>query len=38
MEKEKQNMISRFIQGWEKIFGGSKNATQKKPLNGDSYF
>lgn len=24
MEKEKQNMISRFLQGWGQLFSGSK--------------
>ena len=38
MEKEKQNMISRFRQGWGQLFGGSKNAPQPKPFPGDRFF
>lgn len=38
MEKEKQNMISRFLQGWGQLFGGSKNAPQPKPFPGDRFF
>lgn len=38
MEKEKQNMISRFLQGWGQLFGGSKNAPQPKPFPGDCFF
>ena len=38
MEKEKQNMISRFLQGWGQFFGGSKNAPQPKPFPGDRFF
>lgn len=38
MEKEKQNMISRFLQGWGQLFGGSKNAAQPKPFPGDRFF
>jgi hypothetical protein len=38
MEKEKQNMISRFLQGWGLLFGGSKNAPQPKPFPGDRFF
>ena len=37
-EKEKQNMISRFLQGWGQLFGGSKNAPQPKPFPGDRFF
>ena len=38
MEKEKQNMISRFLQGWGQLFSGSKNAPQPKPFPGDRFF
>lgn len=38
MEKEKQNMVSRFLQGWGQLFGGSKNAPQPKPFPGDRFF
>ena len=38
MEKEKQNMISRFLQGWGQLFGGSKNAPHPKPFPGDRFF
>lgn len=38
MEKEKQNMISRFLQGWGQLFGGSKNTPQPKPFPGDRFF
>lgn len=38
MEKEKQNMISRFLQGWGQLFGSSKNAPQPKPFPGDRFF
>lgn len=38
MEKEKQNKISRFLQGWGQLFGGSKNAPQPKPFPGDRFF
>lgn len=38
MEKEKKNMISRFLQGWGQLFGGSKNAPQPKPFPGDRFF
>lgn len=38
MEKEKQNMISRFLQGWGQLFGGSKNVSQPKPFPGDRFF
>ena len=38
MEKEKQNMISRFLQGWRQLFSGSKNAPQPKPFPGDRFF
>lgn len=38
MEKEKQNMISRFLQGWGQLFGGSNNAPQPKPFPGDRFF
>lgn len=38
MEKEKQNMISRFLQGWGQLFGGSKNVPQPKPFPGDRFF
>ena len=38
MEKEKQNMISRFMQGWGQLFGGSKNEPQPKPFPGDRFF
>lgn len=38
MEKEKQNMISRFLQGWGQLFGGSKNTQQPKPFPGDRFF
>ena len=37
-EKEKQNMISRFLQGWGQLFSGSKNAPQPKPFPGDRFF
>lgn len=32
MEKEKQNMISRFLQGWGQLFSGIKNTPQPKPF------
>lgn len=38
MEKEKQNMISRFLQGWGQLFGGIKNTPQPKPFPGDRFF
>lgn len=38
MEKEKQNMISRFLQGWGQLFGGIKNTLQPKPFPGDRFF
>ena len=38
MEKEKQNTVSRFLQGWGQLFGGSKNAPQPKPFPGDRFF
>ena len=38
MEKEKQNMISRFLQGWGQLFGGTKNAPHPKPFPGDRFF
>ena len=38
MEKEKQNMISRFLQGWGQFFGGIKNTPQPKPFPGDRFF
>ena len=38
MEKEKQNMISRFLQGWGQLFGGTKNTPQPKPFPGDRFF
>lgn len=38
MEKEKQNMLSRFLQGWGQLFGSSKNAPQPKPFPGDRFF
>lgn len=38
MEKEKQNMISRFLQGWGQLFSGSKSAPQPKPFPGDRFF
>lgn len=38
MEKEKQNMVSRFLQGWGQFFGGSKNTQQPKPFPGDRFF
>lgn len=38
MEKEKQNMISRFLQGWGQLFSGSKNVPQPKPFPGDRFF
>lgn len=38
MEKEKQNLVSRFLQGWGQLFGGSKNAPQPKPFPGDRFF
>ena len=31
-------MISRFLQGWGQLFGGSKNAPQPKPFPGDRFF
>lgn len=31
-------MISRFMQGWGQLFGGSKNAPQPKPFPGDRFF
>lgn len=38
MEKEKQNLVSRFLQGWGQLFGGSKNAPQPKQFPGDRFF
>lgn len=38
MEKEKQNMISRFLQGWGQLFSGIKNTPQPKPFPGDRFF
>lgn len=31
-------MISRFLQGWGQLFGGSKNEPQPKPFPGDRFF
>lgn len=31
-------MISRFLQGWGQLFGGSKNAPHPKPFPGDRFF
>lgn len=31
-------MISRFLQGWGQLFGGSKNAPQPKPFPADRFF
>ena len=31
-------MVSRFLQGWGQLFGGSKNAPQPKPFPGDRFF
>lgn len=31
-------MISRFLQGWGQLFGGSKNVPQPKPFPGDRFF
>lgn len=31
-------MISRFLQGWGQLFGGTKNAPHPKPFPGDRFF
>lgn len=31
-------MISRFLQGWGQLFGGTKNEPQPKPFPGDRFF
>ena len=31
-------MISRFLQGWGQLFGGTKNAPHPKPFPGDHFF